>query len=52
MELCGFLAESGIDARSVAGGAEGWLDANDEGAHRILVAVGDVARARELLDAP
>jgi hypothetical protein len=49
VELCGYLAESGIDATSEAGGAESWLDANAEGAHRILVAPGDVERARQLL---
>ncbi|HEV2592986.1 MAG TPA: hypothetical protein VGU02_13950 [Gaiellaceae bacterium] len=49
VELCGALADAGIEAQSEAGGAEGWLDANAEGAHRILVAPGDVERARQLL---
>lgn len=49
IELCGYLAESGIEARFEAGGSEDWLEATDEGAQRIFVAPTDLTRARELL---
>lgn len=50
VELCGLLAESGIEARSEAGGSDDWLDSLETGAHRVFVAPGDLDRARELLE--
>jgi hypothetical protein len=49
-EVCGYLAQFGIDAYSEDGGTSNWLDAVDAGAHRVFVRAEDLERARQALD--
>jgi len=50
-EVCGYLAQFGIDAYSEDGGTSNWLDAVDAGAHRVFVRAEDLERAQQALDA-
>ena len=48
-EVCGYLAEFGIEARYEISSGAGWIEAIEAGAHRILVHADDLERAREAL---